>query len=279
VARQLDAALEVLHVVVDTPPDQDLWARLQRDLLESESLQVRASAGEPAQAILQAAEAPDVELLVLTTHGREIVPGRQLGRVAEAVVARAGRPVLLVRPEAVRLDVPARDVRRLLLPQDGTPTTAEALVPATHLASRLGASIDLLYVASPEQGPPLERGSIAAPSYVDQPQHEWPHWASEVIDRLCSCLAHCPKSVPVQMFLAQGDIGEEIARFATGHDEDVIVLVRRSRFEVGRARVLRAVLDRTPSPILLVMAEPAPSVAEASAPAEASRSEGAASAV
>jgi hypothetical protein len=30
------------------------------------------------------------------------------------------------------------------------------------------------------------------------------------------------------------------------------VLVRRSHLEVGRARVLRAVLDQTPCPVLLI---------------------------
>jgi hypothetical protein len=41
----------------------------------------------------------------------------------------------------------------------------------------------------------------------------------------------CPGDIPVRMFLAQGDVGEEISRFAIENHIDAIVLVRRSRFQ------------------------------------------------
>jgi nucleotide-binding universal stress UspA family protein len=250
VARQLAASIEVLHLTATQPPDAALWQRLHLGLEDLEAVQVRSRAGEPAAGILEAAADPRVALLVLTTHGQLIEPGRQLGRVAEAVIAATERPILLVRPEAATM-VPG-ELRRLLFPVDGTPTTAAALRPATELACRLGASIDLLYVAGLDLPRPDEPGSIGAPRYVDQPQHEWPNWAREVIDRLCACLANCPADVPVRMALAQGEIGAEIARFAAEHASDAIVLVRRSQLEPGRGNVLRAVFDRTPCPVLLV---------------------------
>jgi hypothetical protein len=52
--------------------------------------------------------------------------------------------------------------------------------------------------------------------------------------------------------LSRGPIGPEIARFALEHQYEAIILVRRSHLEPGRARVLRAVLDLTSCPILLV---------------------------
>jgi nucleotide-binding universal stress UspA family protein len=143
-------------------------------------------------------------------------------------------------------------LRRLLLPLDGTPTTSTALRPAIELARRLGASIDLLYVASADEPFVREPGSIGAPRYVDQPQHEWPAWADRVISHLSTCLGGRPPGLSIQVFLVAGHIAEEIARFAAEHQSDAIVLVRRSHLEVGRARVLRAVLDRTPCPVLVV---------------------------
>lgn len=145
---------------------------------------------------------------------------------------------------------------RLLLPLDGTPTTAAALPPATRLASDLGASIDLLYVANHKQAAQVEPGSMGAPRYVDQPQHEWPAWKREFIHRLCTLCAACPPDVPVQAFLRASAVGAEIVGFAIEHDEDAIILVRRSRFERGRAPVLRAVLAHAPCPILLIGATP-----------------------
>jgi nucleotide-binding universal stress UspA family protein len=172
--------------------------------------------------------------------------------VAEQVIVGATRPILLIRPEATPVAIRlGAALRRLVLPLDGTPTTAALLAPATALASRLGASVDLLYVAS-SAAPPDEPGSIGAPQYIDQPQHEWPQWAHEVISRLAEACAQCPPDVPLRTFLAQGDAGAAIARFAAEHTSDAVVLARRSRLEPGRAAVLRTVLDQTPCPVLLV---------------------------
>jgi len=253
VADQLGAAVEILHVAGDERPDPDLWQRLHVELQPGEALQIRSHAGEPASAIVRAARAPGVDLVVLTTHGRVVEPGRSLGRVAQAVIAHTTAPVLLVRPEAIEAaDSPRAPVRRLLLPLDGTPTTSTALRPAIDLAGRLGASVDLLYVASADEVSAHEPGSIGAPRYVDQPQHEWPAWADRVISHLSVCLGGRPEGLSIQVYLVAGHVAEEIARFATEHHSDAIVLVRRSHLEVGRARVLRAVLDRTPCPVLMV---------------------------
>jgi len=253
VADQLGATVEVLHVAGDDRPDPDLWQRLHGELRLGEVVQVRSHAGEPAVAILQAAREPGVDLVVLTTHGRVIEPGRPLGRVAQAVVARTTRPILLVRPESVDPGrSPVAPLHRLLLPLDGTPTTSTALRPAIDLACRLGATIDVLYVASADEPLAHEPGSIGAPRYVDQPQHEWPGWVDRVIGHLSTCLGGRPPGLSIQVFLVAGHVAEEIARFAAEHNSDAIVLVRRSHLEVGRARVLRSVLNRTPCPVLLV---------------------------
>jgi nucleotide-binding universal stress UspA family protein len=253
VADQLEATVEVLHVAGEVPPDRDVWQRLHGELRLGELVQVRSHAGDPAVAILQAARGPGVDLVVLTTHGRVIEPGRSLGRVAQAVVAGTTRPILLLRPESVESGgSPVAPLHRLLLPLDGTPTTSTALRPAIELACRLGASIDLLYVASSDEPGAHEPGTIGVPRYVDQPQHEWPAWADRVISHLSTCLGGRPPGLSIQVFLVAGHIAEEIARFAAEHQSDAIVLVRRSHLEIGRARVLRAVLDRTPCPVLLV---------------------------
>lgn len=252
IATQLGGAIAILHIAAAPLPVADLRRRLHLDSGEP-TTRLWSRVGAPAAEILRAAGEPDVALVVLTTHGRDIADGPRLGQVAEAGVAGSARPLLLVRPETVEPpDVGASTFRRLLLPLDGTPATATALRPATELASRLGASIDVLYVASRDQVPHAEPGSIGAPRYVDQPQHEWPHWANEVIDRLCRSCADCPPDVQVRVFLAHGAVGAEILRFAAQHRPDAIVLVRQSELEPGRALVIRAVLAQAPCPVLIV---------------------------
>jgi len=245
VARQLAAGVEVLHVARRPIAPSVLRRRLGRIRAP-----ISACVGEPAECILRHTEESRVALVILTTHGRAIKPGRALGRVAAAVIAASTRPILLVRPEAAPRRVSR--IRRLLFPLDGTPTTAAALKDVTALAGRLGASIDVLYVIAARSSGPQERGSMGAPRYMDQPHHEWAQWAGEVMERLCRCCAESPVEVPIAVHARQGEVGAEIVKFATERRHDAIVLVRRSRFEPGRAHALRAVLQQTPCPILLV---------------------------
>lgn len=250
-ARQLHARLTVLHVAPSKIPIETLRQRLHLGPEDMEVIDLHIHQGDAALGILRMMDEPDVLLTVLTTHGRNVERGRHLGRVAHAVIAATSRPIVLVRPESVApYAPPAPMLRCMLFPLDGAPTTANGLGPATALAGQLQASVDVLYVANPLQQRPSESGSITMPSYVDQPQHEWPEWTSEVMERL-AVYAPYPEGAPVRVYLAYGAIDDEIIRFAIAHHEDMIVLVRHSHVEPGRAHVLRSVLDRTPCPVLL----------------------------
>jgi nucleotide-binding universal stress UspA family protein len=257
IAAQLGIPVTILHVASDPVPGLALAERLRGTLQAGESVEMRAGADDPAAAILDTAADPAVALLVLTTHGRDIEPGRGLGGVAEAVIASVVRPVLLVRPETAACGgMPPHALHRLLFPLNGTPTTAAALAPAVALARQLDASIDLLYVGNRQRGGRAERGSIQGPRYVDRPYYEWPLWARELREWFCTCCAQGPVPVPVRAFYAQGAVGAEIVRFVVEQAADAVVLVRRSRLEPGHAPVLRSVLGQTPCPILLLSGPP-----------------------
>jgi len=249
IGAQLGADVEILHFLPEGAGVEAIEdAARQHGLGGAEQPRLRVETGDPVAGILRTARDPYVQFVILTTHGRAIEEGRRLGRVAEQVIARTTKPIILVRPEAPPV---RQELKRLLLPVDGTPKTAKALQPATDLAARLGASLDLLYVAAHDGDQPTERGSMTTPRYVDQQHHEWPDWADEVVERLAVCCANCPPEVPVEMHLAHGDIGKEIERFAIEHKSDAVVLVRRSRLQVGRAKILRAVITGAPCPILI----------------------------
>jgi nucleotide-binding universal stress UspA family protein len=56
--------------------------------------------GDPAKAILRAADELKVDSVVMATHGRKGLGRLILGSVAERVVRESPRPVLTVRPTA-----------------------------------------------------------------------------------------------------------------------------------------------------------------------------------
>jgi nucleotide-binding universal stress UspA family protein len=123
------AEISALHVVAPLPPADPVVGPLVpnlaairakiRGLLDrlgardvTESVRLMA---DPAGAIIEAARETDVDLLVLTTHGRRGVSRAILGSVAEKVVRHADRPVLVL-PGPGRKRKPRRSS-----PTQGTP--------------------------------------------------------------------------------------------------------------------------------------------------------------
>jgi universal stress protein A len=116
-ARQNDATLHVLHVVylplggphfplepypaVSEDPSKLELEKIAREHLDGRvRYELAARTGKPAEAINQAAEDFDVDLIVMATHGKTGVTRLFLGSVAEDVVRTSKRPVLTIRPTA-----------------------------------------------------------------------------------------------------------------------------------------------------------------------------------
>lgn len=72
----------------------EVTAQLQNEGLTASALVVE---GSPSEAILQAAEADQSDLIVMGSRGGGGLPGLNLGSVAERVVRRASVPVLVVK--------------------------------------------------------------------------------------------------------------------------------------------------------------------------------------
>jgi nucleotide-binding universal stress UspA family protein len=241
------ATLHVVHVGEPTlPPD----ALLQTLGLTREQVRgsVIAQTGDaPAARILRLASESHSLFIVMATRTK---PGVKtgLGSVASAVVRIAPCPVVLVRPE---LGVHPAALRRILLPEDGTPTTAAALQPAVELAARSGAELDLLHVAAPAASRPAEPGTLTAPQYIDQPQHEWPVWTREFVERTRR-LYDVPARVRTRLFLRTGQPGAEIVRFADEVRGDLVILAWRGRADAERARTMRVVVGGAPCPAMIL---------------------------
>jgi nucleotide-binding universal stress UspA family protein len=254
VARRLAeleaATLHIVHVARELATPIEVLARLGLSASELRGLVLETKTGDPASGIVEAARDERCRFLVLCTHTAAARPDRILGRTALAVLERAPCPIVLVRPD--RGVVPWA-LRRVLLPHDGTPTTSAALHPAVELASKAGARLSILHVAAPGVHVPSERGTLPPPRYVDQPQHEWPAWAGEFIERVGRCCAF--ESLEVRMALAHGIPGDEILRAASAQEIDLIALVWRGRWGPDRAATARQILDGAACPVLVVRAD------------------------
>lgn len=210
--------------------------------------------GEAAAGILDAAHDLEAAVIVTCTHSTRdgtSVPERELGPVAEHIAAESACPVVLVNP--ARGLAPWR-VEEILLPYDGTPSTASALGPAATLAKRAGSHLFVVYVAEDQTSAPSERGALTMPRYVDQPQHEWPAWAGEFLDRL-NCVSDFDVS-HVRLFVAHGHPGCEIVRLARERGIDLIVVAWKGIADPARGTTAKVILREAPCPVLVLRTEP-----------------------
>ncbi len=170
-----------------------------------------------------------------------------LGPVAEGVLRSASCPVVLVGPNRRRA---SWVLRQLLLPHDGTPTSANAIPPAVDLAARAGAELLVLHVAATAGESPGEPGTFTTPRYVDQPCHEWSAWEEEFLARVRG-LAGSSALAKMRLALATGDVGTAVVDCARRNDVDLIALAWRGGLDVDSAQTMRRIIQDTDAPVVV----------------------------
>lgn len=241
--------LHFVHVAPEKALAAEVLEKIGLPLAEMRGSILDARVGEPAAEIIETARALDSAFIVMSTSAGVSAEDRILGRTALSVIHGARCPIVLVPPER---GLEPWALRRVLLPHDGTPTTSAAISPAVKLAAAAEAELEVLHVAVAGSRAPAEHGSLAAPRYMDQPQHEWPAWAGEFLERVgCACPLG---SLKVKMLVANGAPGDEVLRVARDHAIDLIVLAWRGAWDSGRATTIKAVVRRAGCPVMVIRA-------------------------
>lgn len=242
------APLRVLHASDGpAPPLAELASRLGLDSATLRTCSVEVRPGAPADAILAAARETPVRLVVMCTHSWPVPGQNVLGATALTVLTGAPCPVVLVNPE----HGPDRwALRTVLLPYEGAPVDSGAVRLGAELARRTDAELVVLQVAAAGVAAPQQQGSFLPPAYLDQPQHEWPSWAEEFMERLA---CECPLAgLRVRILIGRGAPGAEISRVARERAADLIVLAWKGRWGPSRAETLKTILREAPCPVMAV---------------------------
>ena len=226
VAHLLDAWVEAVHV-------RQNGHEVASHQSELAGLALRTLEGSAVERLIAAAGADDVAALVVGTRGAP--GGRPVGGTALDVIGSIAKPVVVVPPHAR----PPQRIRRVLLPLQGTAETSTAPAAALDLAADADLDVVVLHV--------LHEDSL--PRFTDQPQHETQAWASEFLARYCP---HGLKSVRLELRL--GRPAEQILQLAAETEADLIALGWNQELALGRARVVRSVLERGEIPLLLIPA-------------------------
>ncbi len=168
--------------------------------------------GDAAYAILRAADEVDADLIVVGTHGRSGLDRLLCGSVAESVLQRSIRPVLVVRQRD--LSRTAKPIRIILHPTDFSGRSRPALGVALALARSHRARLVLLHAGPGDLGP--ERAELA---------------------RLKEQSSQAGVDVSVETRFGQGEPVSEILRAARDLGCDLIVLGTHGRTGFDRRMV------------------------------------------
>ena len=195
--------------------------------------------GKPAEAIMEVAATDRDTLIAIATHGRSGVRRWLLGSVAEQALHGAANDVLLIRATA-RIDrKKAAQLKRLLVPLDGSELAEEALQCGIDLAKKMNLELILLRVY-------LTPGvAYATSSYAP----EWKSLDQERRQRANEYLEDKNKRLrnqgleQVSVRLAEGSAAEKIIEAAREIPESLIAMSTHGESGVGRW-VLGSVTER-----------------------------------
>jgi nucleotide-binding universal stress UspA family protein len=186
-----------------------------------------------SKALIEAAKARGVEAVVV--GAKNIASSAATpGHVTLETIATIGKPVLVVPPDAHR---PSR-LRNVVLPLDGKLQTAEGLSKAIEFASRHEMNVRVVHVHDESCLPPFE----------DQPQYEANAWAHEFVCRYCSGV---PQDVEHLVDIRIGVPADEILAVSEECRADLIILAWKQDLSSGHAAVVRGLLERSSTPLLL----------------------------
>ncbi len=183
--------------------------------------QVRS--GAAADVCVRAASEPDVDLVLLATHGRTGLARMRLGSVADNIIKDSVCPTLVLGPN-LDIELASYSLKRILVPLDGSELAEMSLPIAKYVAKLSGAQIVLLrtasYVVADSEAmianANLMDGIIAA--------------AGDYVDGIAAKL----EGFDVDKAVLTGSAAAVIRQYQAENDMDLVIMASHGRTGVGR---------------------------------------------
>lgn len=224
-AHLLGARARAVHVAAGDD-------RTPRNVAQAAGVPLSVVSGPIVERLIEEGRDEDVTAVVIGARGTP--SGRRpLGSTALAVATSLLKPVVVVPPDAHV----APEFHRILVPLEGT--TSTSLAPRSLFEVAHGAQLDVIALHVHEEKD--------IPAFTDQPQHEHEAWAREFLAR------YCPWGIgAVSLEQRVGRSDELIPQVAEEAHCDLIALGWAQALAPGRAPVIRATLERSHVPVMLV---------------------------
>jgi nucleotide-binding universal stress UspA family protein len=177
--------------------------------------------GDPAERVIDHAQAERADLILLSSHGRSGLSGWNVSSVVQKILARAYTSILLIPAyHPATGEISALRYDRLLVPLDGSPR-AECVLPlASALAAQHAAHVLLADVVRrpelPRRAPPSREDQELANALTERNRLE----ASRYLEELRSRLPH-PAEIRL---LVEEHVASTLQQLALDEEVDLVVL-------------------------------------------------------
>jgi nucleotide-binding universal stress UspA family protein len=182
--------------------------------------------GSAADSILQYAKENDVDLIVMSSHGRSGLNRWVYGSVAERIMSQAPCPTLIIN---ARHGAPEGAPGKILIPLDGSVLAEHALQPALDLAQLLDAELYLLSVTT--SGELRIETDSKAEAFADIESGEVVQ-AKDYLQALAENLDY--EKVNYAVEIASGTVAEAIMDYAAENGMDLIIMSSHGRTGLKR---------------------------------------------
>jgi nucleotide-binding universal stress UspA family protein len=187
--------------------------------------------GYPATALIEDADDENVDLIVMTTHGRGGISRLWLGSVADRLSRQADCPVLLLRPDAMPPSITAL-FENVLVPLDGTARAESVLGDVEPLVAKADGTLHLLtVVVQPFLFDPPPRPSFGALHAASVEQQML--YAYRYLRRLARPHREAGRSVVAEA-VTSTDPAAEIMAYARQHGARLVAIATHGRGGLAR---------------------------------------------
>jgi nucleotide-binding universal stress UspA family protein len=271
VARLVNALGSEVALVSVCEPEESEYGAVCRSYVNNESDQLmgiigKGSAakiergvlfGKPAEQIIGYAEENDIDLIVISSHGRSGITPWSLGSTVNKLLHKVGIPLIIVRakeppPEEL---VESSLFERILMPLDGSEKSAVVLPYVLELAQKLKSEV-ILFQA-------LESGhhvhTIMGLDYIpfkDRDIDSMKAKANDYLNKISEQFAGTKASIRAEIRV--GDTAEEIIKCASKTDSKLIALASHVHSAIEAwfyGSVTHKILHASSQSVLLVPSE------------------------
>ena len=258
---------EVVLVYVSEPADSQ-YRRMHELYLEKVAGQMRKAVkkvspvvlyGKPAEEIISYVERNDIDLVIMSSHGRTGITAWATGSVASKVLPATQVPLLLIRAVKPKRKVQReRLLNRILLPLDGSEAGEAAVGYIGEMMSRLELEV-ILFGVVPAGQHIRSVGGLDFILYPEQHLESVKAEAGEYLDKVYRRLKRRKGTVKVELKVGDkaGDIAREIINYAEKKRVNLIAISSHGHSGIERwvfGSIASRVLQASSLPVLVVKA-------------------------